>query len=80
MAKAKQWEYAILTIAGDSKEVNAYLNGQLLHRMDITDMTRAEQGRNPKSLLPDTLNDLGRQGWELVTAQGNRYIFKRRPS
>ena len=77
---AEQWEYAILTVAGDSKEVNAYLNGQLLHRMDITDVTREEQGRNPKSLLFDILNNLGSQGWELVTAQGNRYIFKRRTS
>lgn len=72
-----QWEYAFLAISNDGKVrngVQVLLNGEVVMRKDMSE----ERGPIPNAFLFAYFQELGSQGWEMVTAEGNRYVFKRR--
>lgn len=72
-----QWEYAFLAFANDGavgNRVNMILNGEVVMRKDMSE----ERGPNPGAFLFAYIQELGSQGWEIVKADSNRFIFKRR--
>lgn len=60
----QKWEYLQLKLFTDYGEVRYAVNGQFKHEWN-------------NQAFHAILNNLGDQGWELVTEEAREYLFKR---
>jgi hypothetical protein len=60
----QEWEYLTVVVSGNPR-----------YKLDVYSVNGEEM--KDKTIFLDYLNELGKQGWELVVNRGDVYYFKR---